>query len=111
KEPPGELELTLKVLAVSRLLLPGVHLPATTALGTVHPAGRRLGLCFGANVIMPDATPPPYRYYYQIYPGKANLHEDLERTVVSLKDMIASLSRKVGVGPGHSPKTQKIQEG
>ncbi|MBE3585215.1 [FeFe] hydrogenase H-cluster radical SAM maturase HydE [Desulfofundulus thermocisternus] len=106
KEPPGELELTLKVLAIARLLLPRAHLPATTALGTIHPAGRRLGLCFGANVIMPDTTPPPYRYYYQIYPGKAGLHEEMETTLVSLKNLIFSLNRRVGSGPGHSPKIQ-----
>jgi biotin synthase len=106
KEPPGELELTLKVLAIARLLLPRAHLPATTALGTIHPAGRRLGLCFGANVIMPDTTPPPYRYYYQIYPGKAGLHEEMETTLVSLKNLIFSLNRRVGSGPGHAPKIQ-----
>ncbi|SHI86969.1 [FeFe] hydrogenase H-cluster radical SAM maturase HydE [Desulfofundulus thermosubterraneus] len=106
KEPPGELELTLKVLAIARLLLPRAHLPATTALGTIHPQGRRMGLCFGANVIMPDTTPPPYRYYYQIYPGKAGLHEEMGKTLVSLKNLIFSLNRRVGSGPGHSPKIQ-----
>ncbi len=105
-EPPGGLELTLKVLAVSRLLLPRAHLPATTALGTIHPGGRRLGLCFGANVIMPDTTPPPYRCYYQIYPGKAGLHDEMEATLVALKNMIHSLNRRVGRGPGHAPKIQ-----
>jgi biotin synthase len=105
-EPPGGLELTLKVLAVSRLLLPRAHLPATTALGTIHPAGRRLGLCFGANVIMPDTTPPPYRRYYQIYPGKAGMDDEMEATLVALKNMIHSLNRRVGRGPGHAPKIQ-----
>lgn len=102
--PQGELELTLKVLAVTRLLLPRTHLPATTALGTIHPQGRRMGLCSGANVIMPDVTPPPYRYYYQIYPGKARPGEEVETALGSLRSLLVSLNREVGRGPGHAPK-------
>ncbi len=52
-EPPGELELTLFLLGLTRLLLPSVLLPATTALGTLHPQGRELGVQAGANVCMP----------------------------------------------------------
>ena len=39
-KPPGTLERTLILLAVVRLMLPRVLLPATTALGTIHPTGR-----------------------------------------------------------------------
>jgi len=67
---PGDLYLNLKVLAVTRLLLPLTHLPATTATASVHPSGRRLALKAGANVVMPDLTPLPYRSYYDIYPGR-----------------------------------------
>ncbi|WP_027717495.1 [FeFe] hydrogenase H-cluster radical SAM maturase HydE [Desulfovirgula thermocuniculi] len=103
-EAGGSLDLTLKTLAVTRLLLPLAHLPATTALGTIHPQGRRLGLCYGGNVIMPDITPLPYRRHYQIYPGKAGVDQEIETNVASIRDLIASLGRSIGRGPGHSPK-------
>ena len=102
--PPGEAALTLKVLAVTRLLLPRAHLPATTALAAAHPQGRRLGLCSGANVIMPDVTPAPYRYCYEIYPGKARPGEEVETILSSLRSLIVSLNREVGRGPGHAPE-------
>lgn len=69
-EPPGTLEDTLHLLAVIRLMIPDVLLPATTALGTIHPAGRELGLLAGANVIMPNLSPSGVRGKYLLYDGK-----------------------------------------
>ena len=69
-EKPGSLYDTLHLLAVIRLMLPGVLLPATTALGTIHPAGRELGLLAGANVIMPNISPGDVRGKYLLYDGK-----------------------------------------
>ena len=53
----GTLSETLFLLGVVRLMLPSVLLPATTALGTIHPSGRELGLLAGANVVMPNLSP------------------------------------------------------
>ena len=62
----GDIALTEKALAITRLLLPTVHLPATTAL-TVQ--GGRLGaLAAGADVIMQKATPEDKQRLYEIYP-------------------------------------------
>ena len=69
-EKPGSLYDTLHLLAVIRLMLPGVLLPATTALGTIHPAGREFGLLAGANVIMPNISPGDVRDKYLLYDGK-----------------------------------------
>lgn len=69
-EKPGSLYDTLHLLAVIRLMLPGVLLPATTALGTIHPVGRELGLLAGANVIMPNISPGDVRGKYLLYDGK-----------------------------------------
>lgn len=69
--PSGSLKLTLKVLAAARLALPRMHLPATTALSTLHPDGLHLGLTSGANVVMLDATPAVYRQHYDLYPRPA----------------------------------------
>ncbi|MDD2421108.1 MAG: [FeFe] hydrogenase H-cluster radical SAM maturase HydE [Heliobacteriaceae bacterium] len=69
--PNGDPALTLNVLAVTRLVLPGAYLPATTALASIDPAGREQALQAGANVVMVNMTPPAYREHYFLYPGKA----------------------------------------
>ena len=53
----GTLEDTLFYLALVRLMLPRALLPATTALGTIAPDGRELGILSGANVVMPNLSP------------------------------------------------------
>ena len=68
--PNGKVETTLRLLALIRLLHPRVLLPATTALGTLHPQGRELGLRFGANVVMPNLSPKMHRKDYAIYDNK-----------------------------------------
>ena len=68
--PNGKVETTLRLLALIRLLHPHVLLPATTALGTLHPKGRELGIQFGANVIMPNLSPRTHRKDYAIYDNK-----------------------------------------
>ncbi|MDO4552106.1 MAG: [FeFe] hydrogenase H-cluster radical SAM maturase HydE [Bacillota bacterium] len=70
--PAGSLTLTLRLLALVRLLLPRVLLPATTALGTLHPEGRELGILHGANVVMPNLSPPEARENYMLYDNKLN---------------------------------------
>ncbi len=68
--PNGGVTTTLRLLAIIRLLLPHVLLPATTALGTLHPQGRELGIQFGANVVMPNLSPRDHRQDYAIYDNK-----------------------------------------
>lgn len=66
----GTLELTLFLLGIIRLMLPPVLLPATTALGTVLPRGRELGILAGANVVMPNLSPKSVRHKYLLYDNK-----------------------------------------
>ena len=70
QEPPGSPALTLLLLGIVRVLLPGALLPATTALGTASPDGRERGLLAGANVVMPNISPARVRGKYMIYDGK-----------------------------------------
>ncbi len=102
--PAGDLILTLKTLAVTRLMLPLTHLPATTAAGTLHPEGRKLALSCGANVIMPNVTPLMYRQLYQIYPNKAGLTDDPKQSVHKIVQLINEAGRTVATGRGDSPK-------
>jgi len=68
--PAGDVELTLFLLALSRLLLPHVLLPATTALGTLDPHGREKAVLAGANVVMPNLSPLHVREQYMLYNNK-----------------------------------------
>ena len=69
-EPAGTLEQTLGLLSIIRLIKPNILLPATTALGTIHPKGRELGMEAGANVVMPNLSPGDVRAKYLLYDGK-----------------------------------------
>lgn len=68
--PTGSTSLTLNCLAVLRLSLPELLLPATTALGTAQRDGQLLGILAGANVVMPNLSPPEVRGKYLLYNDK-----------------------------------------
>lgn len=69
-EKGGRFELSLKVMALTRLLLPDINIPATTAMETLNKQGRIIALQSGANVVMPNITEGEYRRLYALYPGK-----------------------------------------
>lgn len=69
-KPSGTLEQTLRLLSILRLLFPYALLPATTALGTIAPNGRELGLKAGGNVVMPNLSPVGVRKKYELYANK-----------------------------------------
>ncbi|MVX62738.1 [FeFe] hydrogenase H-cluster radical SAM maturase HydE [Clostridium chromiireducens] len=66
----GTLTLALKVMALTRLMLPDINIPATTAMESLAPNGRIVALQSGANVVMPNVTEGEYRKLYALYPGK-----------------------------------------
>lgn len=88
--PAGSLEDTLIMLALARILVPAVLLPATTALGSLDPAGRRLGLLAGANVIMPNLSPSDHRGDYLLYDGKTKAADDVFSNHKQMIQMIES---------------------
>jgi len=101
--PNNEL-MTYKTIALARLVCPGANIPSTTALATLNTdQGRELGLVRGANVVMPNLTPPQYRVYYEIYPNKACIRETGEACNSCLSARIQGLGRAIGSGPGASP--------
>jgi len=102
-ETGGTLEMTLKAVAITRLCLPAAHLPATTAVGSIHPFGRQLALQCGANVVMPNVTPGTYREQYQLYPNKICLKEEPQHCAPCVTALICGEGRYVAGGPGHSP--------
>lgn len=111
EQVPNDPLTTLKTLALTRLVCPETNIPSTTALATVDPgSGRANGLLRGANVIMPNLTQPKYRVLYQIYPGKAGLHETADITVAKIRSQIQALGRTIGTGAGTSPRIIHRQE-
>ncbi|MEW6723824.1 MAG: [FeFe] hydrogenase H-cluster radical SAM maturase HydE [Bacillota bacterium] len=99
---PGTVSATLRVLALARILMPWVHLPATSALGALDPQGRQKALRAGANVVMPNVTPAAYRNLYQIYPGKICTGEEPEHCRQCLTGIITGMGRVVATDCGHS---------
>ncbi|OPY91286.1 MAG: Biotin synthase [Syntrophaceae bacterium PtaU1.Bin231] len=94
--PNGSIDLVLKTIAVARMATRNTNIPATTALGTLDPDGRTRALAAGANVIMPDFTPAPYRSHYEIYPGRNRTGADQGIFLENLSRRLASAGRTLG---------------
>ncbi len=99
-EEGGTLELALRTMAVMRLLMPDINIPATTAMETLHPQGRIMALQAGANVVMPNVTEGEYRRLYELYPGKVCVNDTPIhcRSCIGMK--IQSIGRTIGKGRG-----------
>ena len=91
----GTLGDTLFYLALIRLMLPKVLLPATTALGTIHPLGRELGICSGANVVMPNLSPVLVRKKYMLYDNKICTGEEAAEGIEDLKRRMEKIGCQV----------------
>ena len=96
----GELTLCLRMVAILRHLFPEVLLPATTALGTIHPSGRELGLLAGANVVMPNLSPVGVREKYSLYDNKICTGEEAAECRGCLENRVASAGFQIVVDRG-----------
>jgi len=100
EKPAGTLELTLFLLGIIRLMLPTVLLPATTALGTIHPRGRELGILAGANVVMPNLSPRSVRKKYMLYDNKICTGDEAAECRYCLERRLESIGCRVAVSRG-----------
>ena len=100
----ANLALVLKTLAVARIVLKNVHMPATTALAALHKDGYEKGLLAGANVIMPNFTPKGYKEKYLIYPNKNRVDKETSVQLESIRNLTTSLGRNISATYGHSLK-------
>lgn len=105
----GRVETALRMVALTRILLPDSHVVATTALGSADPLGREKALQAGANVMMPNVTPRDFRALYEIYPDKICTDEEPEHCRGCLASRIASLGRTIATGHGDSPLWLRFQ--
>ncbi len=97
---PGTVELTCRLLSVIRLIHPPVLLPATTALGTLHPKGREMGILAGANVVMPNLSPPSVRKKYMLYDNKISDGAESAQCVRELEERMRQIGYEVVVARG-----------
>ena len=104
-ENGGTLIKALKVMALTRLLLPDINIPATTAMETLQENGRMLALKSGANVVMPNVTDEECKQKYTIYPGKAGLNNTAQEYRNSIVKKIEAIGRTISNGYGFHKKT------
>lgn len=104
--PAGSVETTLRLLSLIRLLHPPVLLPATTALGTLHPRGRELGILAGANVVMPNLSPREHRKDYSLYDNKLCTGDEAAECRVCLDRRIRTTGSQLVVDRGDAPSAE-----
>lgn len=92
--------LALKVMALTRILLKDINIPATTAMETLNPNGRIIALQSGANVVMPNVTTTEYRAKYEIYPNKICINENPDKCKGCISAKIQSIGRSVSTSFG-----------
>ena len=103
-QKPGTMELTLFMMGLLRLQDPNVLLPATTALGTIHPFGRELGILAGGNVVMPNLSPVQVRAKYLLYDNKICTGDEAAECVNCMKRRMESVGYHVVVDRGDHRK-------
>ena len=104
----GSLELTCYLLSIIRLIGPGILLPATTALGSIHPQGREKGIMSGANVVMPNLSPADVRKDYELYDGKICTGEEAAECRGGLAARMRSIGYEIVVDRGDPVDERRI---
>ena len=100
-QPTDNFTMSLKVMALTRILLKDINIPATTAMETLNPKGRIIALQSGANVVMPNVTSTEYRAKYEIYPGKICINENPAQCRGCITAKINSIGRTVSTKHGY----------
>lgn len=105
KETQGSMEDTLYLLSLLRIMQPDLLLPATTALATIHPRGRELGIEAGANVVMPNLSPVGVRDKYSLYDGKVCTGDEAAECRHCLERRVESVGYHIAISRGDHKKT------
>ena len=110
--PSGGLDLTLFIIGILRLMLPNALIPSTTALGTIHPNGREMGILAGANVVMPNLSPVNVRGKYLLYDNKICTGEEAAECKFCLQNRMKKIGYEIVVDrgdfrPAAAPRTNE----
>jgi biotin synthase len=100
----GTLEETLLLISILRLMLPKALIPATTALGTIDPNGRELGILAGANVVMPNLSPVSVRKDYSLYDNKICTGDEAAECRVCLSKRMEGIGYEILTHRGDYPQ-------
>jgi len=90
--------LSLKMIAILRILMPDINIAATTALQTIEQNGRERAIQIGANVLMPNITPKKYRDNYFLYENKPVSGQSKEDDLKNLKNSLEAINHQIGFG-------------
>ncbi len=99
-EKAGTVELTCYLLSILRLIKPNLLLPSTTALGSIDPMGREKGILSGANVVMPNLSPPSVRKKYQLYNNKVSDGAESAQSKQTLVERMAAIGYEIVTARG-----------
>ena len=102
--PAGGLRRTLLMLSIVRIMHPDALIPSTTALATLTPEGRKLGVLSGANVIMPNLTPQSERRKYAIYENKATSGSEAIEGLQALERELSEIGYHIDYSRGDFQK-------
>ncbi len=108
KFPNGDLQLTLRMISIVRLMFPYALIPSTTALGSIDKCGRELGLQSGANVVMPNLSPYEVRKKYDLYDNKISTGVESAQSKVLLEEKIKNIGYTAIVSRGDVKKRDDI---
>lgn len=103
QQSSGTLEQTLILISILRLMFPNCLLPATTALGTIHPQGREEGILSGANVVMPNLSPTTVRKKYELYDNKICTGDEAAECRYCLEKRMEKIGYRLVVDRGDYP--------
>jgi biotin synthase len=102
--------LSLKMVAILRLMMPDINIAATTALQAIDPLGREKAVKAGANIIMPNITPGKYRNNYLLYNNKPCTNEEPEQCCGCLDARLSLADSEIGYGEwGDSRHFKKVK--
>ena len=104
----GDFDLALRAVAVTRLVLPDINIPATTAMETVRENGRLMALSSGANVVMLNIADEFYKKNYNIYPQKSGINQSLEEMLTEFKISIKSMGYRISNSKGFRLASKRI---
>lgn len=96
----GSVELTLRLLSILRLMSPSALIPATTSLASLAPDGREAGILAGANVVMPNLSPPEQREKYALYDHKASFGSEAAEGLRELEERLRTIGYTISTARG-----------
>jgi biotin synthase len=94
-ETKGSMKQCLNLISILRLIFPYALIPSTTALATIHPQGRQMGLKAGANVVMPNLSPAILRKLYSLYNDKACTDTEAAENIKELEATIEKIGYRL----------------